>query len=115
MDYLQIPEELVCRQGTVCSGLKGLLILLKRLAYPCRFTDMAYQFGCSLPELCLIFNKVLDLVYAAHHHRLQSWDQPFLSPDNLYNYAQAVHGRGAPLQNCFGFVDGTVQRIARPK
>ena len=23
MDYLQIPEELVCRQGTVCSGLEG--------------------------------------------------------------------------------------------
>ena len=115
MDCLQIPEELVCRQGTVCSGFEGLLILLKRLAYPCRFTDMAYRFGRSPPELCLIFNKVLDLIYAAHHHRLLSWDQPFLSPDNLYNYAQAVHGHGAPLQNCFGFVEGTVRRIARPK
>ena len=70
MDYLQIPEKLVCRQGTVCSGLEGLLILLKRLAYPCQFTDMTYRFGRSPPELYLIFNKVLDLVYAAHHHRL---------------------------------------------
>ena len=45
MDYLQIPEKLVCRQGTVCSGLEGLLILLKRLAYPCQFTDMTHRFG----------------------------------------------------------------------
>ena len=39
----------------------------------------------------------------------------FFSPDQLHNYALAVHQRGAPLQNCFGFVDGTVHGIARPK
>lgn len=76
---------------------------------------MVYRFGRSPSELCLIFNNVLDIVYATHHHRLDSWDQPFLSPDQLHNYAQAVHQRGAPLQNCFGFIDGTVRKIARPK
>ena len=100
--------QIVCRQGTVCSGLEGL-------AYPCPFTDMAYRFGRSPPELCLIFNQVLDLVYEAHYHHLQSWEQHFLSSGNLYNYAQTVHAHGAPLQNCFGFVDGTVRPIARPK
>ena len=75
---------------------------------------MVYRFGRSPSELYLIFNNVLDIVYATHHHRLESWDQPFLSPDQLHNYAQAVHQRGAPLQNCFGFIGGTL-RIARPK
>ena len=28
--------------------------------------------------------------------------------------SDAVSARGAPLQNCFGFVDGTVRPIARP-
>jgi hypothetical protein len=112
---LRIPEELVCQQGTVCTGMEGLCILLKRLAYPCRYTDMAHRFGRSPPELCLIFNLVLDIVHETHHHRLESWDQPFLTPDQLYTYAQAVHQCGAPLQNCFGFVDGTVRPIARPK
>ena len=32
----------------------------------------------------------------------------------LQSYADAVSARGAPLQNCFGFVDGTVRPIARP-
>ena len=112
---LQIPEQVVCQQGTVCSGMEGLCIVLKRLAYPCRYTDMAHRFGRNPPELCLIFNRVMDNIYETHHHRLESWDQPFLSPDQLHNYALAVHQRGAPLQNCFGFVDGTVRRIARPK
>ena len=115
MRCLQIPEELVCEQGTVCSGMESLCIFLKRLAYPCRYTDMVYRFGRSPSELCVIFSNVLDIVYATHHHRLDSWDQPFLSPDQLHNYAQAVHQRGAPLQNCFGFIDGTVRKIARPK
>ena len=39
---LQIPEQVVCQQGTVCSGMEGLCIVLKRLAYPCRYTDMAH-------------------------------------------------------------------------
>ena len=28
--------------------------------------------------------------------------------------ADAVANKGAPLQNCFGFIDGTVRAIARP-
>ena len=35
---LQIPERIVCQQGTVCSGMEGLCILLRKLAYPCRYT-----------------------------------------------------------------------------
>ena len=35
-------------------------------------------------------NKVLDLVYDAHHHCLECWNQPFLSPVLLQNCAHAV-------------------------
>ena len=41
MHYLEIPEKIVCSQGTVCSGIEGLCILLKRLANPCRYSDTA--------------------------------------------------------------------------
>ena len=40
--YLQIPDEIV---WSVCEGMEGLCILLKRLAYPCRYTDMVPRFG----------------------------------------------------------------------
>ena len=31
-----------------------------------------------------------------------------------HTYADAVHSKGAVLDNCFGFIDGTVQLIGRP-
>ena len=40
---------------------------------------------------------------------------PFLQPGELHRYAEAIYQHGAPLQNCFGFIDGTVREIARPK
>jgi len=37
---LGIPERVVTIQRIVCNGLEALCILLKRLAYPCRFSDL---------------------------------------------------------------------------
>ena len=59
---LGIPEKITCQQETTCSGIEGLCIFLKRLAYPCRYSDMAIRFGRNPSEICLIFNEVLDLV-----------------------------------------------------
>ena len=41
---LQIPDEIVCSQRSVCDGMEAMCILLKRLAYPCRYTDMMPRF-----------------------------------------------------------------------
>ena len=39
-DALRLPPRFVGYQGTVCSDIEGLCILLRRLAYPIRLTDM---------------------------------------------------------------------------
>ena len=111
---LRVPDQFKCRQGTVCGGLEGLCLLLKRLAYPCRYSDLIYRFGRPVPELCMLNNVVLDWVYDTHAHRLTSWNQPFLSPLCLEQYVQAIRRKGCPLDHCFGFIDGTVRQISRP-
>ena len=111
---LRIPARFRCHQGTVCSGLEGLCILLKRLAYPCRYFDMIHLFARPVPELCMLHNVVLEWVFENHGHHLTSWNQRFLSSVCLEQYAQAIRRMGSPLPNCFGFVDGTVRPIARP-
>ena len=58
---------------------------------------------------------MIDFINDYHNHRLGSWDHFFLQPNQLYSYAEAVHHLGAPLGNCFGFIDGTVRGIARPQ
>lgn len=114
LNALQIPATFKCPQGTVCSGMEGLCLMLKRLAYPCRYFDLISTFARPIPELCMITNTVLDWIYNVHGFRLTSWNQPFLSPANLQEYANAITRQGSPLTNCFGFIDGTVRPICRP-
>ena len=104
-DVLQIPADLVCSRGTIFGGLEGLCILLRRLAYPCRYSDLLQRFGRPVPELSMISITV------NHQQRLTNWNQTFLNPAKLEEYAQAISDRGAALKNCFGFIAGTVRPI----
>ena len=113
-EVLRIPEVFRCKQGTVCAGMTGLCIVLKRLAYPCRYSDMISTFGLAVPELCMIYNTVIDHIFEVHGHLITQWNHALLSTENLQLYAESVARKGAALENCFGFVDGTVQPICRP-
>ena len=113
-EVLQIPETVRCEQRSVCGRIEGLCMLLRRLAYPCRYSDMIPRFGRPVPEICMITNTVMDFIFDHHAHRLTQWNPDILNAQALQMYADAVSARGAPLQNCFGFVDGTVRPIARP-
>lgn len=59
-------------------------------------------------------NDVIDYVYDVHGHLITQWNQDLLNHGALQRYADAISGQGAPLDNCFGFVDGTVRPISRP-
>ena len=36
-EVLQIPDMITCNQHSVCDGLEGLCMLLKRLSFSCRY------------------------------------------------------------------------------
>ncbi|CAB4040950.1 Hypothetical predicted protein, partial [Paramuricea clavata] len=63
----------------------------------------------------MITNTVVDDLYERYAHLFEDHDQPWLSPENLQLYATAIHNKGAAIDNCWGFVDGTVRPICRPK
>ncbi|KXJ13842.1 protein ALP1-like isoform X2 [Exaiptasia diaphana] len=110
-DALQVPANYICSQGTKATGLEGLLIMLRRLAYPNRWCDLQSLFGRSESELSLIFNEVIDDIYESHHHLIDALDLVWLDPQT---FSQAIHAKGAPLDQCWGFIDGTPRPIARP-
>lgn len=62
----------------------------------------------------MIINTVLDYIYNQHGHRITQWNNTITSLPQLQTYADAIAAKGAPLDNCFGFIDGTVVRICRP-
>ena len=113
-DALGLPESFVCHQRTRADKIEGLCMVLKRLAYPCRYSDLIHRFGRAVPELSMITNAVEEFIYQNHHHRLTQWNATLLSPRKLQQYADAVAVKGSPLKNCFGFIDGTARPISRP-
>ncbi|PFX24965.1 Protein PRY1 [Stylophora pistillata] len=115
VDAMGLPDSYTCEQGTVCDGIEGLCLLLRRLAYPCRCSDLIHRFGRPVPAICMITNHVLETVYGLHHHRLTAWNHTLMSPPLLQRYADAIQRKGSPLPNCFGFIDGTVRPICRPQ
>ena len=113
-EVLQIPDQMRCYNRVVVDGIEALCIFLKRFAYPCRYSDMLPRFARPVPQLCMISSQVMDFIYQTHNHRLRTFNQPWLSQASLQNCADVIHAKGAPLQNCWGFIDGTVRSVSRP-
>ena len=113
-EVLQVPDEKRCYNRVVVVGIEALCIFLKRFACPCRYSDMLPRFARPVPQLCMIPNQMMDFIYQTHNHRLRSLKQPWLSRASLQNYADIIHAKGAPRQNCWGVIDGMVRAVSRP-
>ena len=62
----------------------------------------------------MIASEMTSFVYDMYHEKLNSFQQQWLAPAELEKFAQTIHNIGAPLRNCWRFVDGTVRQICRP-
>ena len=59
-------------------------------------------------------NVVMNFIYQRRGHLLSDFQQQWLSPVHLKEYDVAIHAKGAALENCWGFIDGTVRAVTRP-
>ena len=55
---LQLPPVFKCEQRSICDNIEGLCMLLKRVAYPCRLSDMIPRF--SRPVSVIRYSHVLS-------------------------------------------------------
>ena len=113
-EVLDLPDEIECYNGLVVDKVEALAMYLKRFSYPCRYADMVPLFSRPIPQICMITNKVMNFIYDRWRHLLFDLNPPWLSRANLERFAAAIHDRGAALENCWAFVDGTVRPISRP-
>ena len=112
---LQLPPVLRCEQRSICDDIEGLCMLLKRVAYQCRLSDMIPRFGRPVSVISLITNDVINYIYDVHGYLIIQWNQGLLNHGALQRYADAISREGAPLDNCFGFVSEAVRPISRPE
>lgn len=113
VDALRIPRVFITNNRLRCTGEEALCMLLRRFAYPNRHGDLSEMFGRPPDEISRIVNQVSVLLFTNYEHLLK-FDDRRLTAGYLEQLANAVHYKGAPLQRCWGFIDGTVRAICRP-
>ena len=70
------------------------------------------MFGRAVPEMSMIVNEVVDFIYETHDRKLIDWNETLLDQENLGCYVDAIHRKGAALDNCFdNCFDGTLLPI----
>ncbi|KAE9160642.1 hypothetical protein PF005_g31561 [Phytophthora fragariae] len=110
---LSLEEDYKLPSRVRVGGMEGLCIMLRRLAYPGRYGDLAVMFGRSPTALCLIFRYMVDLIHTKYGGSV-ALECGLLDASRCAVYARAVAARGSPITRCIGFIDGTVRAIARP-
>ena len=78
-EVLGLPKSFRYSQRTVANKLEGLCMLLRRTAYPCRYSDLIPRFGRPVPELSMITNCVVDYLYDNNGNRLTQWNHQIMS------------------------------------
>ena len=81
------------------------------MAFPTRLKDMRLVFGMSESRICETFNWMLHFLDFKWVFLL-SLNVERVKP-RLLEFAKAIYDSGAPLNHCWGFIDGTVHGIAR--
>ena len=113
-EVLNIPDEIVCYNRSKFDGNEAFCIFLKRFAYPCWYSNIIQRCGRSVLELCLMSNAILNKIFDGHFHLLRDFQQIWPLLPNLRLFSEKVHAKGAALDNCWEFMDGTVRPLCRP-
>ena len=92
-----------------------LCMVLRRVAYPCRYADLTLMFHRPKPELCncMLFNLGINFIYERFSTRLTDMSQPWLTVPSLLHYCEVLIAKGSQLQYCWGMIDGTVRKMCR--
>lgn len=109
---LRLPDTIRTDHGYRCTGLEALLVLCRRLAFPCRLKELETFFGMSSSAISAIFHWALQHL-AEKFASILTLDSHRLNAAKLAEYAAAIQGAGG-LGNCWGFIDGTLREICRP-
>ncbi len=126
----QIPE-IIRVKGSKFSNEEGMLVLLMRLAYPLRWSDVLVYFpGRDRQELQKIFYAMLDFLFVNWGYLILDNRDYWNANNQLFRFANVIREKFASLPNeayrqyfepsehpdgfdVFGFIDNTIVATTR--
>ncbi|KAJ8909281.1 hypothetical protein NQ315_003524 [Exocentrus adspersus] len=114
-NVFRIPHVIVTEAGDRIEGFKALLIILKRLAYPCRLVELKKFFNMSSQSISQIVKSTCSIMLAQQGNLLEDLNRlEWLTREGIEAYAEAIYTKGGAINNCCGFIDGTARAMCRP-
>lgn len=101
------------RSGYSCEAITATCIVLKRLSFPTRWRDLETVFGMRASALCEVFWEVVEGFIATRGSLIETFRSDLMH-ERAPLYAAAIYEKGAPLDNCAGFIDCTKIQMSRP-
>lgn len=101
------------RNGYRCDPITASCIVFRRLAAPCRWKDIEFEFGMRTSALSEIFWEAVEGFVESKGNLIRDLRENLLR-ERAALYSNAVSSRGAPLESCVGFIDCTKIRMTRP-
>lgn len=105
-------RERTTRNRYRCNDVLATCVVLRRLASPARWEDLAEEFGKYPAQLSEVFWEALENMVRVRGYLILNW-RADLMEHRAALYASHIH-ENAPLPNCVGFMDCTKQKVARP-
>ena len=60
---MQLPDETTTYNGLVVALVYALCLYLKRYSYPWRYGDFVFHFAWPIPELSMITNHMMEMIF----------------------------------------------------
>eukprot|EP00854_Cymbomonas_tetramitiformis_P004261 gene4261-5245_t len=108
---LNVPAVMKTSQGHKFTGEEGLLIMLNRLAYPSRLSDLAGKFRRRPERLSELFRAMTDWFVERYGHLLE--DIKIWGP-YMEHWSHALANAECPVPGIWAFIDGTLRPLCKP-
>ena len=97
-----------------CGRNGGFEWVVEAFCVPVSICRYGSSIGETSSTTLQITNRMMDYLFDEYSHLLADLNQPCLSRDLLRHFAATIHDRGAHLENCWGFIDGTMRSLCNP-
>jgi hypothetical protein len=108
---MRLPAVITVNKVTVTSAF-AVAMLLRKLGWPARLSDLAMEFGLDVSSTGRIINHMAVTITQLYQQHLDLW--PGLDPIRMAQCAAAITAHTPGVIDIWGFIDGTTRKVARP-
>jgi hypothetical protein len=111
---LGIPDDVITPNRDCCPGSLAFMMLLYKLSWPRRLSDLRDVFGGTKQRLGRIVNEVACFLYRRFHAKMGMLDRDRMNDEYLKTLCSVHYAKNQVMENIWGFIDGTVRPCCRP-